>query len=375
MFKLLKRRIGQALAILIPGSVILTIVTHYGLHPYTLEAPRRQDIQDGILNERHGIYLHGKNVKNVTNKVKSRPNSNGLGNATQQHLKSATRDRFQWKPKWQHNLSNSSDNRYNLHGKQKLFLAAAFRVRIYKEDKAKWTIRELKQWFHYMFWAGVEHIFLCDHFQVESEILRDQLQRYIKLNLLTYIPWNVGPHTLKNQVQCYQKIIDEYGKFTTWQIAVDMDEFPYVHNDTNEGFLVRYLQQFDENTAEVSMPNFVLLGQGNRTKNMTIERIDRIESLTKKSSDLDKPIYRPEKVTANMHHNTIKSGRKVDVDGAKLKMLHYWGGRLQKWGPDTPDIIKKTVPFTEVREKLAPIIRQSLLDFGEFDSFSNSTGP
>ena len=67
-----------------------------------------------------------------------------------------------------------------------------------------------------------------------------------------------------------------------------MDEFPYVHNDTNEGFLARYLQQFDENISEISMPNFVLLGQGDRTRNMTIDRIDRIESLTKKSSNLDK---------------------------------------------------------------------------------------
>ena len=154
-----------------------------------------------------------------------------------------------------------------------------------------------------------------------------------------------------------------------------MDEFPYVHNDTNEGFLARYLQQFDENIAEISMPNFVLLGQGDRTRNMTIDRIDRIESLTKKSSNLDKPIYRPEKVSAGMHHNSIRSGRRVEENGTKLKMLHYWGGRLQNWGPDTPDIIKRTVPFTEVREKLAPIIRQSLLVFGEFDAFSNSTGP
>ena len=111
-----------------------------------------------------------------------------------------------------------------------------------------------------------------------------------------------------------------------------MDEFPFLHNDTNEGFLTRYLQKVDEDVTEVSVPNFVLLGQGNRTKNMTIDRIDRIESLTQKSSNLDKPIYRPEKVTAGMHHNGIRSGRRIEENGGSLKMLHYWGGPPAKLG-------------------------------------------
>ena len=278
-----------------------------------------------------------------------------------------------WMPRWQQKLSSTSHPKYNLQDGQKILLAAAFRVRIYKDDKAKWTIRELKQWFHYLFWAGVEHIFLCDHFLDDSEILKDQLLRYIQLNLITYIPWDVGPHTLPNQVQCYKKIIDEYGKLTTWQIAIDMDEFPYVYGDVEEGFLTRYLQKFSDTTTEISMPNFLLLGQGDRSKNMTIERIDRIEPV--KSSNLDKPIYRPLQVIANMHHNFVKSGTVHEEDGNTLKMLHYWGSRLQNWGPDTQDIINRTVPFTEVREKLAPIIRKSLLAFGETDAFSNSTGP
>ena len=134
-------------------------------------------------------------------------------------------------------------------------------------------------------------------FLEDSEILKEQLLRYIQLNLITYIPWNVGQHTLENQVQCYQKIFDEYGKLTTWQIAIDMDEFPFVIGDVEEGFLGRYLQKFSETISEVSMPNFLLLGQGDRSKNMTIDRIDRIEP--SKSNNLDKPIYRPLQVTAN----------------------------------------------------------------------------
>ena len=280
-----------------------------------------------------------------------------------------------WIPKWQHKLFNTSYLQDNLLNENKFFLAAAFRVRIYSGDKANWTTKELRQWFHYMFWAGVEHIFLCDHFIKDSESLKDQLQRYIKLNLITYIPWNVGKHTLASQVECYQHIIDKYGKITTWQIAIDMDEYPYIHNDTEEGFLTRYLHQFSQEISEISMPNYLMLGKGDFSKNLTIERINRIESLTKKSNNLDKPIYRPGNVKAGMHHNHILRGNLHEEDGKIIKMLHYWGSRLQNWGPDTPEILQRTVPFTEVRSKLAPIIRKSLLAFGEMEAFSNSTGP
>ena len=273
-----------------------------------------------------------------------------------------------WFPKWQQNLHDNVKT-------QNYFLAAAFIVRIYETDKARWTIKELKQWFHYMFYAGVEHIYLCDHFMQESEILKQKLKKYIDHDLITYIPWDVGKHTLPKKVSCYQHIIDQYKSNTTWQIFIDMDEYPFISNDTEEGFLKRYLQRFPQIISEISMPNFIMLGQGDRTKNMTIERMDRIESLTKKSNNLDKPIARPGNVKAQIHHNRILKGKIHEENGSVLKMLHYWGSRLQNWGPDTPEIIKKTVNFTEMRDKLAPIVRKSLLSFGEWDAFSNSTGP
>ena len=65
MFKFLKRRIGPLLAILIPASVVFTMVSHYGLYSYILKVhvPRRQDIQNGILDgalKGTGTLLDGK---------------------------------------------------------------------------------------------------------------------------------------------------------------------------------------------------------------------------------------------------------------------------------------------------------------------------
>ncbi len=57
------------------------------------------------------------------------------------------------------------------------YLSEALQVRIYSDDKAKWTLTELKQWMHYLFWAGVTHIFLCDHYKYDSERLETNLTR------------------------------------------------------------------------------------------------------------------------------------------------------------------------------------------------------
>ena len=285
-------------------------------------------------------------------------------------------------PDWQRNLTKThrlEDWQRNLpnrqHQNQTFYLAIALQVRIYENDKAKWTLRELKQWMYYVFWAGVGHIYLCDHYTYDNETLEPLLQKYIDSNLVTYFPWNKIKRAMSAQVACYQHIIDKYKDKTKWQMAIDMDEYPYVHNDTREGFLIRFLKTVASDVSEVSMPNFLMLGQGDRSRDMVIERVTRIKSLTKQSNGLDKPIYRPQFVQAGIHHTALRKGRVQDEKGKHIKCLHYWGARLQNWGPDTNKTFEETETFTEIREKLGPIVRKSMLAFGEDDAFSKNTGP
>ena len=148
------------------------------------------------------------------------------------------------------------------------------------------------------------------------------------------------------------------------------------HQDTNEGFLVRYLKALPPDISVVSIPNFLMLGQGDRRRDVTIERINRITSLTKRSNILSKVIYKPMNTRGvGVHSATPRHGRVYQEEGRRLKMLHYWGARTQKWGPDTPKVLNMTVEFNHVRNTLAPILRRSLLAFGESDAFSNTTGP
>ena len=157
MLKLLKRRIGHSLAILLPGFIIVTIVSIQSSQSRTLVLQYNSNIRDGVTS---GDKLKSSAIHDGI-KIQNKQNSDAAVRVDRPGEKTNTieaqnRNLFAWKPKWQQDMSNSSENKYNLNGRDKMFLSAAFRVRIYEHDKAKWTIRELKQWLHYMFFAGVE---------------------------------------------------------------------------------------------------------------------------------------------------------------------------------------------------------------------------
>ena len=286
-------------------------------------------------------------------------------------------------PKWQQQLNLPSTREQSLIvGSdgivKKHYLTAAFVVRLYDDDKAKWTLAELKQWMHYLMWAGVEHFYLCDHYQNAAESLQVKLQRYIDAGLLTYFAqFNDVKPVVRTHISCWNYLIKTRTNDTEWQLGIDMDEYPFVSNDTEEGFLVRFLNnsvKIHNNIAEVSMHNYLMLGGDRRTEhNMTIERITRI---VKQPNTLDKPIYKPTRVmSAGLHHMGRLKGYKLEADGNDLKMLHYWGGRLSNWGPLTDDLLKETIEFFSCRDQIAPHIRDSLMSFGEDDAFNHTTGP
>jgi len=129
-------------------------------------------------------------------------------------------------------------------------------VRIYSADEARWTTKELKQWLHYMLLAGVEHFYVCDHFANSSERLDGVLSRYIDAGLVTYMPWDQrsvegGGGAMKAQIRCYQRLLTRYRRRHRWQIAVDIDEYPFSPTDTRENFLARYLDKMSDDVSEV----------------------------------------------------------------------------------------------------------------------------
>ena len=99
-----------------------------------------------------------------------------------------------------------------------------------------------------------------------------------------------------------------------------MDECPFTYNDTREAFLVRYLKSLPTRVNVVYMPNFLMLGQGDRRRNVTI---DRIHSLTNESNALGKNIYRAHYTShVDIHSVSSRHGSFLRQRGNRLKMLH-----------------------------------------------------
>jgi len=73
-------------------------------------------------------------------------------------------------------------------------------------------------------------------------------------------------------------------------MAIDIDEYPFSPNETRENFLVHYLRNISAHVSEISMPNYLMLGRGDRGRQTVIERINRMTP--RASNDLVKPIYR-----------------------------------------------------------------------------------
>ena len=81
---------------------------------------------------------------------------------------------------------------------------------------------------------------------------------------------------MRHQKNRYSHVIRIYGMDSVWQMSIDMDEFPVCLKDTEILFLARFLKQTPTTVSQIVMPNFLMLGQGNRSKTMTIESITRI---------------------------------------------------------------------------------------------------
>ena len=225
------------------------------------------------------------------------------------------------------------------------FLSAVVLLRIYKEDKAKLSTRELKQWLEYMRYSGVEHVYLYDAFVNEDEAQMSEIKLFLQDNYVTYIDWHVhNPYTISGtQVSAYQHCIDHFGQENTWQTAIDIDEYPFSPVDTRPGFFSRFIKRFSEKhptASEICMQNFLFLGKPLPLE-LLMERIWR--RTPEPSNPLVKPIYKPANVRAQVHHNNIIKGHTTNAPTNELRMNHYWGARLQNWGEDTPKVIAMTM--------------------------------
>ncbi|CAC5416933.1 unnamed protein product [Mytilus coruscus] len=247
-----------------------------------------------------------------------------------------------------HRVSNCSNQ---------VYLAAVILVRLYKEDKAKLTRLELKQWIEYMLYAGVRCIYLYDHFMFKNESLQQWCNEKFP-NIVVYHEWKAQiPYSItRTQVTAYKHALLSYGNISEWQIAFDMDEYPFMPGDKRREFLIRFLMKIATMhpiISELSLKNFLFLGKPRKETHILKRYLRRTPN---PANALDKPIYRTKNIqSVHIHHNTLRKGISRDANPKEIRMNHYWGARLQNWGEDTPDILKKTIfddSIVEIAEQL-----------------------
>ena len=226
------------------------------------------------------------------------------------------------------------------------FLTAVFIVRIYEKDLSELTSQDVKYWLLYLRYAGVEHVYLYDLWYLPGESQKEEMDIFVREGFLTYI----DRHELKpykrerSQHGSYQHCIDNFGNNSQWQVAIDIDEYPFAQGDTEPGFLSRYINKYSKenpSVSEITMSNFLYLGEKNKSRELLFDKLWRRTHVPE--NNLVKPIYKPAAVLkAIVHHNNLRKGDSRTAPSRELRMNHYWGARLQNWGPDTKEILAKT---------------------------------
>lgn len=251
------------------------------------------------------------------------------------------------------NARNSNSTRLMDH----ICIAGVLLTRIYAGDKPELTTLEIEQWIRYLQFAGVRKIYLYDAYQIENETLQEWTAALFSPRRVVYHNWSKHtPYSIsRTQISAYQHAIDNYKEDCEWHLAMDIDEYPFVLNDTKRGFLPRLVRQMKAeypDCTELSFQNFIFSGFP-KDYLWLIERMQR--RYAKRFNRLDKPLYIARNVgQAQVHHNSLAKGRSIDIPSHIARMNHYWGARLQHWKPDTPATLSKTVNDSSME----PIIKE-----------------
>ena len=234
-------------------------------------------------------------------------------------------------------------------------LSAVLLVRVYREDLAQLSSREMLQWLFYLRYAGFDHVFVYDAYVSKNESQYHVLLPLVQSGYVTYTDWSAhNPYTIKGtQISAYQHCIDNYGKNLTWHIAVDIDEYLFSPVDLEPNFMRRFVDNFSHanpRVSQITLQNYLFLGKplDPQTHPFLIARLRR--RTHKKANDLGKSLFQVAKISlAQVHHNSMRNGKTVDSDSKVIRLNHYWGARLQNWGEETPRIKKLTQPDYSIK--------------------------
>lgn len=234
-------------------------------------------------------------------------------------------------------------------------MSAVVLLRVFSEDKVKHTFREVWEWMEWMFYGGVEHIFVYDNWHQQDESIATCLQPYVSRGLVTYHDFNHPGKTYAwIQASAYAHWLQTHRQETLWQMTLDFDEYPHIHGDTDAGFLQRITEK---SACAVYFQNqfWIDVKQNKSNGEWLIERYVRRDKNFERYPSRSKVLYNVAHVTKLLVHSVEMQGCSdhhiIPIQEGALE--HYWGHRHVGGNPefDLKAFTRNTIgPDTRMRD-------------------------
>jgi hypothetical protein len=232
-------------------------------------------------------------------------------------------------------------------------LTAIIIFRLFAGDELQFTLKDLFQWMDYMRFAGVDHFYLYDNCLDEEECVEHSVSA---LPYVTYVPWHVDDYRAA-QVPAYNHHLMTHFPQASYEILLDMDEYPYMSNPEHmkQNFLKEYALQ--KQSPQVLLRTIFFGGPSVANSQEEQWRVLRYTHRRERAErdGRTKPLYQPSKVntngTQNLHEmamltssRTVGASHSSDAfkyspydlimgydkmeDESVLRLNHYWCERL-----------------------------------------------
>ena len=127
---------------------------------------------------------------------------------------------------------NIDEHIYKQVSENKITIDAVILTRIYASDKAKWSKTDLEQWFEYLWYSGVDKIYLYDNFKFKNESLQkftSNFQNVIYHDWSKYHPYKIKTTQVPAYIHAWENYQKPKSKLSKnhWTMHWDMDEYPF----------------------------------------------------------------------------------------------------------------------------------------------------
>jgi len=195
--------------------------------------------------------------------------------------------------------------------------------------------------------AGVEHIYVYENWKVIEESQLEHYIPYIKKGLVSFhsVPYFGSDFQsyMFSQLSSYSQCYCRYREETTWQITLDVDEYPLMLENLKPNWLIDFIREGRRSRPGVThwifktwfFGNMQSDGSFTHSHTKSDEYSFLIDSYKYRaeapvSGTREKTVYLVSEMRSLSVHQAFGNGISVRLDPQKSRLNHYWGYRCSK---------------------------------------------